>query len=276
MSDSRSPSLGRPQAARTQRQSRARLLVVEDEPRLRALLRLYLERAGYEVAEAGDGRSALDTFDADPPDLVVVDLMLPGLQGEALIRAIRESSDVPILIASAKRSDMERIAGLRLGADDYLPKPYNVHELVERVHAILRRSGRPRSDQPDPPLSFAGGRLQVDPATRSFTCDGRAGRLTPSEMRVVAALCRTGGAPLDREELLRLAAGAHAETARTIDVHVGNLRRKLRDDAANPWVIETIPEIGYRWIPAQDGVESGTSSTASAGVGGRRPPTVRP
>ena len=254
---------------------RARILVVEDESRLRQLLRLYLERAGYEVQEAGDGREALDAFDADPPDLLVVDLMLPRLQGEALIRAIREVSDVPILIASAKRSDVERIAGLRLGADDYLPKPFNVHELVERVNAILRRAGAGRvgmgagrasagagstsvgagragAASANGPLSFGGGRLVVDPATRAFTCDGREGRLTPAEHRLLIALVHAQGTPLDRDELLRLAGGAHADTARNVDVHVANLRRKLGDAAARPWAVETISEVGYRWIAPLD------------------------
>ncbi len=233
---------------------RARILVVEDEARLRELLRLYLERAGYEVREAADGRDALDAFDADPVDLLVVDLMLPGLQGEALIRAIREVSDVPILIASAKRSDVERIAGLRLGADDYLPKPFNIHELVERVNAILRRArpARPPGPPDGGPLSFAGGRLTIDPASRTFTCEDRQGRLTPAEARLLLALVHARGTPLDRDDLLRLAAGAHADTARNIDVHVANLRRKLGDRAAQPWAIETISEVGYRWIARQD------------------------
>ena len=281
-----------------QRAPRARILVVEDEARLRGLLRLYLERAGYEVAEAADGRAALDAVDEAPPDLLVVDLMLPGLQGEAFIRAIRETSDVPILIASAKRSDVERIAGLRLGADDYLPKPYNVHELVERVHAILRRSGRGRVEMSAEPLSFAGGRLVIDPLTRAYTCTDpvgdpaadrvadpagdrvgdtagsrpgalggpREGRLTPAEMRLLAALVGASGVPLDREALLRAAGGAHAETARTVDVHVGNLRRKLGDDAAHPWAIETIPEAGYRWIAPAD--DPATRNASPAGAGG--------
>jgi DNA-binding response OmpR family regulator len=255
-------------ASMSQRAPRACILVVEDEARLRQLLRLYLERAGYEVAEAADGRAALEAVDAAPPDLLVVDLMLPGLQGEALIRAIRETSDVPILIASAKRSDVERIAGLRLGADDYLPKPYNVHELVERVHAILRRSGRARVEPPAEPLSFAGGRLVIEPLTRAYTCIDpvgdaagsrpgapgrpREGRLTPAELRLLVALVGASGVPLDRDALLRAAGGAHAETARTVDVHVGNLRRKLGDDAVHPWAIETIPEAGYRWIAQAD------------------------
>jgi DNA-binding response OmpR family regulator len=237
----------------TGRTVRARILVVEDEARLRGLLRLYLERAGYEVIEAADGRSALDLFDDIDPDLLVVDLMLPLLQGEALIRAIREASEVPILIASAKRSDVERIAGLRLGADDYLPKPYNIHELVERVNAILRRAGRIRMEAIPPALlSFEGGRFVLDPVTRSFTRDGREGRLTPAEARLLVTLSRAAGRPLDREELLRAAGGLHAETTRSVDVHVGNLRRKLGDDAAKPWAIETIAEVGYRWLPAAD------------------------
>jgi DNA-binding response OmpR family regulator len=278
----------------SQRAPRARILVVEDEARLRGLLRLYLERAGYEVAEAADGRSALEAVDETPPDLLVVDLMLPGLHGEALIRAIRETSDVPILIASAKRSDVERIAGLRLGADDYLPKPYNVHELVERVHAILRRSGRGRVEMSAEPLSFAGRRLVIDPLTRAYTWTDpvgdpaaesggdqvgdpadsrrgavggpREGRLTPAELRLLVALVGGGGVPLDRDALLRAAGGAHAETARTVDVHVGNLRRKLGDDAAHPWAIETIPEAGYRWIAPVD--EPATRNGGPAGASG--------
>ena len=120
--------------------ARARILVVEDEPRLGELLRLYLERDGHAVSVVTDGRVAIAAFDAEPIDLVVLDLMLPGLNGEAVLAAIRERGDTPVLIASAKRSDVERIAGLRMGADDYLAKPFNPHELTARVAAILRRS----------------------------------------------------------------------------------------------------------------------------------------
>lgn len=228
----------------------ARVLVVEDEPRIREVVCRYLAAAGHEVREAADGRDALAAFDSDPPDLVVVDLLLPGLAGEALIRAIREVSDVPILIASAKRSEAERIEGFRLGADDYLPKPYNPVELVERVRAILRRT-RPAAGDARP-RTFAGGRLEVDPATRRYRADGRTGRLTPTELRLLLALVAAGGAVLDRERLLGLATSGTGETTRTVDVHVANLRRKLGDDAADPWVIETIPEAGYRWIAVPD------------------------
>ena len=228
----------------------ARILVVEDEPRIREIVRAYLASAGYAVTEAADGDSALVAFDADPPDLVVVDLLLPGLAGEALIRAIRDVSDVPILVASAKRSDDQRIEGLRLGADDYLPKPYNPVELVERVRAILRRARPAETDVR--PRAFAHGRIVVDPATRAFRADDRGGRLTPTELRLVLALSGAPGIVLGRERLLALATGGTGETTRTIDVHVANLRRKLGDDAAHPWVVETIPDAGYRWIAAVD------------------------
>ena len=160
--------------------ARARILVVEDEPRLGELLRLYLERDGHAVTVVGDGRAAIAAVDAEPVDLVVLDLMLPGLGGEAVLAAIRDRGDTPVLIASAKRSDVERIAGLRMGADDYLAKPFNPHELTARVAAILRRSrgegrvtagrpSRPRTSTATDALSFDGGRLVVDPASRRFT-----------------------------------------------------------------------------------------------------------
>jgi DNA-binding response OmpR family regulator len=155
--------------------ARAHILVVEDEPRLRDLLRLYLERDGHAVTVVGDGRAAIEAVDASddaPIDLVVLDLMLPGLGGEAVLEAIRASTDIPVLIASAKRSDAERIAGLRMGADDYLAKPFNPHELTARVAAILRRTSRSGAGPTTPgALSLAGGRVTIDQVTRRFTLD---------------------------------------------------------------------------------------------------------
>ena len=233
---------------------RPRILIVEDEPQLRGLLRLYLERAGYSVADAGDGPTALGAFAADGADLVVLDLMLPGMQGEAVLEALRQEADVPILITSAKRSDAERISGLRLGADDYLAKPFNPHELTARVAAILRRSRPEVSDPADAIISLAGGRLVLDPTSRRYTLTGDAGgRLTPGESALLVALARRPGAVLAREQLLEAVARRPDEVyERVVDVHVANLRRKLGDDAGDPWLIETIPSTGYRLVAARD------------------------
>jgi DNA-binding response OmpR family regulator len=233
---------------------RARILIVEDEPQLRGLLRLYLERAGYSVADAGDGTSALAAFAADGAYLVVLDLMLPGMQGEAVLDALRQEADVPILITSAKRSDAERIAGLRLGADDYLAKPFNPHELTARVAAILRRSRPEAADQVDAIISLASGRLVLDPGSRRYTlAGGEGGRLTPGEAGLLIALARRPGAVLAREQLLEAVARRPEEVyARVVDVHVANLRRKLGDDAGDPWLIETIPSTGYRLVATRD------------------------
>ena len=242
--------------------ARARILVVEDEPRLAELLRLYLEREGYDPTVVGDGTAALAAIGSGPVDLVVLDLMLPGMAGEAVLAAIREQGDTPVLIASAKRSDVERIAGLRMGADDYLAKPYNPHELTARVAAILRRSrgeAAPETPlEPDaPPLSFDGGRLVVDRSSRRYTVAHDSGpvegRLTPGEAGLLAALARRPGAVLTRDQLLEAVTRRPDEVYdRVIDVHVANLRRKLGDDAARPWLIETIPQTGYRLVASLD------------------------
>ncbi len=243
----------------------ARILVVEDEPRLGELLRLYLEREGHTVTVVGEGRAAIEAVEADAVDLVVLDLMLPGLSGEAVLDAIREHGDLPVLIASAKRSDAERIAGLRMGADDYLAKPFNPNELTARVAAILRRSGRTDATAADEAvLSLAGGRLVLDPVSRRYTLAGAgsgagageaapSGRLTPGEAGLLAALARRPGSVLTREQLLDSVTRRPDDVYdRVVDVHVANLRRKLGDDPAAPWLIETIPQVGYRLVATRD------------------------
>lgn len=266
----------------------ARILVVEDEPRLGELLRLYLERDGYAVTVVRDGRSAIDEVDTRPVDLVVLDLMLPGVGGEAVLAAIRDRGDTPVLIASAKRSDQERIAGLRMGADDYLAKPYNPHELTARVAAVLRRSRGPAGgpiggglstaadgiDVNEDALSFDAGRLVVEPGSRRYRLRAGAdatdtaatdtdtatdtaalteGRLTPGELGLLSALTRRPGAVLTRDQLLSAVTRRPDEVYdRVVDVHVANLRRKLGDDAADPWLIETIPQTGYRLVATLD------------------------
>lgn len=234
---------------------RAWILVVEDEPQLRALLRLYLERDGHRVTEAGDGRAALTAFDTGGADLVILDLMLPGVQGETVLDALRDAGDVPVLITSAKRSDAERIAGLRAGADDYLPKPFNPHELTARVAAILRRTRRAAAaDQSPPIMTLAKGRLVLDPGSRRYTlADGGTGRLTPGEAALLVRLAQRPGAVVSRQALLDAVARRPDEVyERVVDVHVANVRRKLGDDPGEPWLIETVPASGYRLVAAVD------------------------
>jgi len=236
----------------------AHILVVEDEPRLGELLRLYLEREGLRVTVVADGPSAIEAVERDHVDLVVLDLMLPGLDGEAVLAAIRVQSDIPVLIASAKRSDAERIAGLRMGADDYLAKPFNPHELTARVAAILRRTGK--RDGAAEVLSLADGRLVLDPESRQYTLapsnpgdEPKRGSLTPSEAALLGALARRPGSVLGREHLLELVTRRPDDVYdRVIDVHVANLRRKLGDDPSRPWLIETIPQAGYRLVASRD------------------------
>ena len=226
--------------------ARARILVVEDEPQLRGLLRLYLEREGHRVTDAGDGPSALAAYDADGADLVILDLMLPGMQGETVLEALRDAGDVPVLITSAKRSDAERSAGLRAGADVYLAKPFNPHELTARVAAILRRTRTGAGEAP-PILTLAGGRLVLDPASRRYTlADGTTGRLTPGEAALVVALAERPGAVLSRQRLLDVVARRPDEVyERVVDVHVANLRRKLEANPRRPRRILTLRGTGY-------------------------------
>ena len=217
----------------------------------------------------GDGRSAIaaldavDAGDTDRIDLVVLDLMLPGIDGETVLAEIRDRGDTPVLIASAKRSDLDRIAGLRSGADDYLAKPLNPNELTARVAAILRRSRATASNGPGPDidvlLSFDGGRLVVDCASRRYTVRSprpsmsSTGRLTPGELGLLGTLARRPGAVFTREQLLESVTRRPDEVFdRVVDVHVANLRRKVRDDPARPWLIETIPQTGHRLVAARD------------------------
>ena len=186
--------------------------------------------------------------------------MLPGLDGEAVLAGIRERGETPVLIASAKRSDLERIAGLRMGADDYLTKPFNPHELTARVAAILRRS-RGTGDAASPRgaaarLSFAGGRLVVEPDSRRYRLADdppTEGRLTPGEVGLLEALASRPGVVLTRDQLLESVTRRPDEVYdRVVDVHVANLRRKLGDDAGQPWLIETVPQTGYRLVATRD------------------------
>ena len=225
----------------------ARVLVVDDEPKIRDVVGSYLAREGYTVGFADTGERALERALGEHPDLIVLDLMLPDLSGEEVARAVREVSDVPIIMLTARSAEGDRVAGLALGADDYLVKPFSVRELSARVAAILRRTRGAR------PQSFGAGRLEIDRGARVVRVAGAPVSLTRTEFDLLEALVANAPRVLTREQLLTAARGYEAEPEpRTVDAHVKNLRRKLGDDPAHPWVVVTVPGVGYRFGPAAD------------------------
>lgn len=219
------------------------VLVIDDDPRLAALLAEYLAARGFQVLTASDGRSGLDRLHAGGVDLVVLDVMLPDTDGFELCRAIRAESSIPIVMLTARGEDTDRIVGLELGADDYLPKPFNPRELLARIKAVLRRAG-PTVEGEDASLLAAG--IRVDPARREVTVDGRRVELTTTEFDVLRALVAAAGRVVPRERLMELARGADwAAFERSVDVHISHLRRKLGDDPRRPTRIKTIRGVGY-------------------------------
>ena len=228
----------------------ASVLVVDDERKIRELVRPYLERAGYSVLLAAGGQEALEVATRTEPDIVVLDLMLPDLPGEVVASNLRAISDVPIIMLTAKAAEEDRIAGFRLGADDYLVKPFSPRELAVRVEAVLRRAGR---SGPTAAESFGGGRLVIDEDTREVTVDGRKVTLTRSEFDLLSVLSRRPGRVWSRYELVtRIQGYEHEGCERVVDAHVKNLRRKLGDDPKAPQFVVTVTGVGYKLAVARD------------------------
>ncbi|WP_033309266.1 response regulator transcription factor [Streptomyces iakyrus] len=224
----------------------ATVLVVDDETKLRALVRDYLEREGYRVLEASEGRQALDLARTAHPDLIVLDLGLPGLPGEEVARLLRKTSDVPIVMLTARAAENDRVMGLRLGADDYVVKPFSPRELVARVEAVLRRARGPRAAVEETAVSYGDGQLRVDAERREVHADGQPVELTRTEFDLLAALASRPGRAWTRMELVGRVQGHTFEAyERTIDVHVKNLRRKLGDTPPSQ-VVLTVPGVGYK------------------------------
>jgi DNA-binding response OmpR family regulator len=222
----------------------ATVLVVDDEKKIRELVRSYLEQEGYSVLVAETGQRALETAARLPIDLVVLDLMLPDLSGEEVARSLRTTSNVPIIMLTARASEDDRVAGLALGADDYLVKPFSPRELVARVAAVLRRaSGAAPSDR----LSFDDGGLVVDRDAREVAVGGEAVDLTRSEFDLLYALASRPGRVFSRYELVsRIQGFDYDGYERTIDAHVKNLRKKLGDPAGDPRFVVTVTGVGYK------------------------------
>ncbi|MHB1527628.1 MAG: response regulator transcription factor [Candidatus Dormibacteria bacterium] len=229
---------------------RASVLVVDDERKIRDVVARYLEAAGFAVLVADSGQKALEVVAQARPDLVVLDLMLPDLSGEEVLRSVRTLAEVPIIVLTAKSSEEDRVANLRQGADDYLVKPFSPRELVARVEAVLRRSGPPGAGE----LAFDQGRLHIDREGRAVIVDGAGLELTRTEFDLLLALAHTPGRVFSRYELLNRVQGSDYEGyERTIDAHVKNLRRKLGDDPRQPRFVVTVPGVGYKLGVSRDG-----------------------
>ncbi|MFD6415326.1 response regulator transcription factor [Streptomyces sp. NPDC060194] len=222
-----------------------RVLVVDDDPVVAEVVAGYLARAGYDVDRAGDGPAALERAAAHPPALVVLDLMLPGMDGLEVCRRLHAAAPVPVVMLTARGDEDDRVLGLERGADDYVTKPFSPRELVLRVESVLRRSrAHPVAPVPAGPLRAAG--LELDPVARKVVKGGRELPLTVREFDLLAFLLRHPGRAFGREELMREVWGWEFGDLSTVTVHIRRLRGKVEDDPARPLLIQTVWGIGYR------------------------------
>lgn len=225
------------------------ILVVEDETSIAEVISLYLRRAGYNVQIASDGKQAMTIFEAQKPQFVILDLMLPEVDGFSLTRWLRDRSNVPIIMLTARREEIDRIAGLEMGADDYVVKPFSPQELVSRVRAVMRRLGREQTEtQSDGPLSFDN--LLIDPRSRVVTLNDTPVELTAKEFDMLYLLARHPKQVFTREQLLeRVWGGAAYIDPGTVTVHVRRLREKIEADPSNPTRLLTVWGVGYKFEP---------------------------
>jgi DNA-binding response OmpR family regulator len=222
----------------------SRVLVVDDDPGIVKVVRAYLEQAGFEVSVAYDGKKAMQIARNDRPDLVILDLMLPEMDGWDVCRALRKESDVPIIMLTARVEESDKLIGLELGADDYVTKPFSPRELVARVRSVLRRVG----GMPSRPERLSRGEITIDLSRHSVEVRGEAVDLTPTEFDLLATLMEDPGRAFSRSQLLQSVQGyAYEGYERTIDVHVKNLRHKIEVDPRSPQHVKTVYGIGYKF-----------------------------
>jgi len=227
------------------------VLVIEDEPSIAEVVGLYLRRAGYQVQTLGDGQVALDVLEKHIPDLVVMDLMLPGVDGLSLTRWLRDRSEVPIIMLTSRREEMDRIAGLELGADDYVVKPFSPQELVSRVRAVLRRSSAEKSSETERPVE--AGSLKLDPLARTVSLKGVGIELTAKEFDMLYLFARHPRQVFSRDHLLERVWGTSEYIdPSTVTVHMRRIREKIEADPANPSMLVTVWGVGYKFEPDQD------------------------
>jgi len=225
------------------------ILVVEDEASIAEVVSLYLRRAGYQVQIASDGRQAMNIFEKQTSDFVILDLMLPEVDGLSLTRWLRDRSNVPIIMLTARREEIDRIAGLEMGADDYVVKPFSPQELVSRVRAVMRRLGREQPEaESDRPLQFDA--IRIDPGSRIVTVNDSEVELTAREFDMLHLLAQHPRQVFTREQLLdRIWGGAQYIDPGTVTVHVRRLREKIEDDPSHPRRLLTVWGVGYKFEP---------------------------
>lgn len=226
-------------------QALGRILVVDDDPNLGEVVARYLQKEGYEVEVASDGRIGLERALATLPDLVVLDLMLPGLDGIEVFRRLRRVAPIPVVMLTARGSEEDRVAGLELGADDYVAKPFSPRELTARVKAVLRRAGGGISEAVA--VSFVAGDITLDLVSHEAKRAGQALILTVKEFDLLAYLMQRPGIAFRREELLEAVWGYTFGDTATVTVHVRRLREKIEDDPSLPRYLATVRGVGYRW-----------------------------
>jgi DNA-binding response OmpR family regulator len=224
------------------------ILIVEDETKISDIVRAYLDKEGFRIRVAENGAAALRLL-KENPDLIILDLMLPDMAGEELCATIRETSEVPIIMLTAKSGEEERVRGLGIGADDYVVKPFSPKELVARVKAHLRRAGKTKKHH----LRYNKGRLTVDLDCHEVMLDGKSLQLTLTEFKILTSLAENHGRILSRNQIVNIVQGFDFEGYdRTIDAHVKNLRHKVEKDSKSPEFIQTVYGVGYKFIGIPD------------------------
>lgn len=229
-----------------------KILAVDDDTNLLQVLKYNLLKEGYEVVTAEDGTAALETARREQPDLIILDIMLPGLNGLEICRILRKEMSVPILMLTAKTEEVDKIVGLELGADDYITKPFSIRELMARVHATLRRSEWQRpagaAEETEPPQQLRYGNLEVDLSRHEVYRGGAPVKLSPREFRLLAFLMQHRGQVFNREKLVERVWGYDYEGgARTVDVHIRSLRQRIEDNPSRPRHVLTVHGFGYKF-----------------------------